>query len=249
MAAKKRDFRHYGKIRHPMRRVIRRIALFITVLFLFTTLVTALLLDSYSLGSVSMEPTLSPGDKFFSTPLVFGARVPFTTFRFGRLRTPERGELVVCAPPYEKTSSLQRLLEPFARFFTLRKVNIGTGSHTSWESSTLIKRVIAVPGDTVLMENFVAFVKPAGTENYLNERVMNNRAYSITLSPLPENWESSYPFSGTFGPVTLGEDEYFVLGDNRSQSHDSRHFGPLPAENIYQKVLFRYFPLRKAGAT
>ena len=49
--------------------------------------------------------------------------------------------------------------------------------------------------------------------------------------------------------TVLGENEYFVLGDNRSQSHDSRHFGPVPIGNILQKVLFRYFPLRKAGAT
>ena len=111
-----------------------------------------------------------------------------------------------------------------------------------------IKRIIAIPGDTVLMENFVAFVKPAGTDTFVNERVLNNREYSITLTPPPDNWISSYPFSGTKEPITLGANEYFVLGDNRSQSHDSRHFGPIAAENILQRVLFRYFPLRKAGA-
>jgi signal peptidase I len=249
MTAKKRDFKHYGKIRHPARRIAAKIALFIGITFLFTTIVTSIFLDSFSLGSTSMEPTLTQGDKVLSTPLVFGAKVPFTTHRFPRAREPERGELVVCAPPFAENSTLQRLFEPFISFFTLRRVKTGSGRDTSWESTAFVKRVIAIPGDTVAMENFVAFVKPAGTPVFINERELNNREYSITLTPLPENWTNEHPFSGTSDPLTLGENEYFVLGDNRSQSHDSRHFGPIPIGNILQKVLFRYFPLRKAGAT
>ncbi len=249
MTAKRSDFKHFGKIRHPARRMAGKIALFIAVAFLFTTVVTAIFLDSFSIGSASMEPSLSHGDMVLSTPLVFGARLPFTAVRLGRVRTPERGELVVCTLPYEEVSSLQRLLEPFVRFFTLRRGKIGLGGDTTWESSVFVKRVIAIPGDTVQMDNFVAFVKPADSDFYVNERVLNQREYSITLTPLPENWISSYPFSGTSATVTLGENEYFVLGDNRSQSHDSRHFGPVRVENILQKVLLRYFPLRKASAT
>ena len=249
MAAKKRDFKHYGKIRHPARRIAAKIAFFIGIAFIFTTIVTSVFLDSFSLGSASMEPTLSQGDKVLTTPLKYGAKVPFTALRFRRVREPERGELVVCAPPFAEESTLQRLFGPFISFFTLRRVRTGSGSDTTWESTAFIKRVIAIPGDTVLMENFVAFVKPAGTDSFVNERVLNDREYSITLTPLPESWSSTHPFSGTSGPIALGENEYFVLGDNRSQSHDSRHFGPVPVENIFQKVLFRYFPLRKAGAT
>ena len=248
MTAKKRDFKHYGKIRHPVRRIAGKIALLIGVAFLFVTIVTSFFLDSVSLGSASMEPTLSQGDKILTTPLKFGAKIPFSTLRFGRIGEPVRGELVLCAPPFAEASPLQKLLEPFIQFFTLRRVRTGTGRDTAWESTAFIKRIIAIPGDTVLMENFVAFVKPAGTDTFVNERVLNNREYSITLTPPPDNWISSYPFSGTKEPITLGTNEYFVLGDNRSQSHDSRHFGPIPAENILQRVLFRYFPLRKAGA-
>lgn len=249
MTAKKRDFKHFGKIRHPVRRLIGKIALFIGIAFLFTTIITSFFIDSFSLGSVSMEPTLSQGDRLFSTPLVFGAKVPFTTLRFEQVQVPERGDLVVCSPPFAEDTKLQRLFEPFIRFFTLNRVHSGPGGETEWESASFVKRVIAVPGDTVLIENFVAFVKPAGSDTFVNERVLNKREYSITLTPLPDTWSKTDPFSGTLEPITLGADEYFVLGDNRSQSHDSRHFGPITTENILQKVLVRYFPLRKAGAT
>ena len=215
--------------------------------FVFTTLVNGFFLDSISVGSASMEPTFAQGDRVLATPLLFGAGVPFTTLKLGKIRAPERGELVVCSPPYYSESALQRVVDPFIDFFTLRRArNLGSGD-TAWESARLIKRVIAVPGDTILIDNFIAFIKPAGTGEFLNERVLNHRQYSVTLTPLPMGWTPSQPFSGSMAPLTLGENEYFVLGDNRSQSHDSRHFGPIGDENMLQKVIFRYFPLRKAG--
>ena len=247
MSAKKKDFKHYGKIRHPARRVLTKIAIFIGCVFLFITLITSFFLDSVVIGSSSMEPTLSLGDRVLTSPLVFGAKVPFTTLRFGPTRQPERGELVICSLPFYETSALRRLAEPFISFFTLRHIRGDNPEHKEWEDSYFAKRVIGIPGDTVMIENFIAFVKAPGSDDFVNERVLSNRQYSITLTPLPEGWDPLYPFSGTTEAVTLGEDEYFVLGDNRSQSHDSRHFGPIRGDGILQKVMLRYFPLRKAG--
>lgn len=247
MAAKKKDFRNFGKIRHPARRVLMKVALFVASVFLFTTIVTSVFLDSVSIGSASMEPTFSIGDRILITPIVFGAQVPFTNMRFGSIREPERGELVVCSAPFFETTPLEALANPFIRFFTLRRVSDPWRQAKDWEDETLIKRVIAVPGDTVYLDNFIAFIKPQESDEFINERVFSNSQYSITLTPLPEGWDASYPFSGTTEPVLLGEGEYFVLGDNRSQSHDSRHFGIIHGEQIRGKVLLRYSPLRKAG--
>ena len=251
MTAKRRDFKHYGKIRHPARRIVGKTVLFVCIAFLFTTVLTAFFLDSVSIGSASMEPTLSHGEKVLISSLVFGPRVPFTAMRFRSIREPERGELVVCSPPFHRVSKLRRLVEPFISFFTLRRTpGAGAGAgNTDWDSATMIKRIIGVPGDTVLLENFIAFIKPAGEDKFINERVLSSSQYSVTLTPLPKDWDPSFPFSGTTAPLKLGENEYFVLGDNRSQSHDSRHFGPVTLDNITGKVLFRFHPLRKAGAT
>ncbi len=249
MTARKKDFRHYGRIRHPARRLLIKVAVFIASVFLFTTLVTSFFLDSVSIGSASMEPTLSVGDRILTTPIVFGAQVPFTDLRFGGIREPERGEVVVCSAPFFTTTTLKTLSNPFLRFFTLRRVRHGAQARRGFEDETLIKRVIGIPGDTVHLDNFIAFVKPQESDKFINERVLSNSQYSITLTPLPPGWEASYPFSGTTDPILLGENEYFVLGDNRSQSHDSRHFGVIQIEDIRAKALFRYSPLRKAGGT
>jgi signal peptidase I len=47
------------------------------------------------------------------------------------------------------------------------------------------------------------------------------------------------------GPLTLGPDEYFFMGDNRPVSHDSRSFGPIPADQIVGRVILRYWPLNE----
>lgn len=247
MAAKKRDFRHYGKVRHPARRAIRKLGIRLVIFFITFVVVTSVFINSFSIGSSAMEPTFSPGDRIFTTPLIFGAVVPFSNLRFPAIRTPRRGDLVVCNPPFSTSTSLQRLIDPFVGFFTLRKVRTGEFRNSTWENNSFVKRVIGIPGDTVVMENFVAFVKPPGAADFLNERVINQKEYTITLSPLPDDWREEFPFSGGMSAVILGDDEYFVLGDNRTESHDSRFFGPVPEKNIIQKVMFRFWPVRRAG--
>jgi signal peptidase I len=55
------------------------------------------------------------------------------------------------------------------------------------------------------------------------------------------------PFSGDGEEITLREGEYFVLGDNRPESSDSRSWGPLPSSRIVGKVIFRYWPPHSLG--
>ena len=195
-----------------------------------------------------MEPTLSAGDRILTTPVVFGVSIPFTQYRLRGTRAPQRGELVVCSPSFAEDTALQKAVDPFTSFFTLQNVRMRDGSRTTWESSRLLKRVIGVPGDTVIIDGFVAFIKPAGKNEFMNERELSRVEYSISFRPPPDDWSPLLPLSGSsIEPVLLGENEYFVLGDNRTQSHDSRHFGVLEPSNFHQKVLFRYWPLRKLG--
>jgi signal peptidase I len=88
----------------------------------------------------------------------------------------------------------------------------------------LIKRVIAGPGDTVEMADGAVKVNGAAlAEPYLNGLTTNC-------------------FSNC-GPLTLGADEYFVMGDNRPNSRDSRSFGPVRGAQIIGRVILRYWPL------
>ena len=92
---------------------------------------------------------------------------------------------------------------------------------------TLIKRVVGVPGDKVAMEDGVLVVNDeAKEEPYVN--------YSQV--------DSVY-----FGPVSVPDGEVFVMGDNRSNSRDSRAFGPVKEEELSGKVVARLWPLDRIG--
>ncbi len=95
-------------------------------------------------------------------------------------------------------------------------------------SRALIKRVIGLPGETIVLK--------AGTVTIINA----GHPRGFVLSEpylLPENIGGPTDIT-----VTLGEDEYYVLGDNRRVSADSRTWGVLPKKDIVGRALFRLFP-------
>ena len=92
-----------------------------------------------------------------------------------------------------------------------------------------IKRVIGLPGETVILQD--GKVRIAGSES-VDGTLLDESAY---LAPtVPTTGEKR---------VTLGADEYYVLGDNRTMSQDSRFFGPVKMDHITGKVIFRAWPL------
>jgi len=95
-----------------------------------------------------------------------------------------------------------------------------------FESDTpFIKRVIAVPGDTVEVRNGKVFINDISlNEEYIKE-----------------------PPRYTMPPETIPEGEYFVLGDNRNIANDSRYWGTVPRENIIGKAWFVYWPPGRLG--
>jgi signal peptidase I len=96
------------------------------------------------------------------------------------------------------------------------------------ESRTFIKRVIGLPGETVSIQN--------STITILND---DNPEGFV----LPEPYLSPENLRDDNMTVTLNEGQYFVLGDNRKASADSRSWGTLPREDVVGKVLFRLFPV------
>ncbi|MBI2613658.1 MAG: signal peptidase I [Candidatus Levybacteria bacterium] len=94
-----------------------------------------------------------------------------------------------------------------------------------------IKRIIGIPGDTVLLKNGDVFV---------NGKLLDQ---SMFLDPSTRTYGGSFIQEGEI--VTVSEDSYFVLGDNRSGSSDSREWGFVPLKSIVGKSLFAYWPLDK----
>lgn len=101
----------------------------------------------------------------------------------------------------------------------------------NFEGTKLIKRVIGQPGETVDIR--VGQV-------YINGELLNEDGYL-----LEGTWTSKS--SNVEFPLTLGEDEYLVMGDNRDNSYDGRFFGPIKRDVIIGKGSLRVYPFNKIG--
>lgn len=94
-------------------------------------------------------------------------------------------------------------------------------------SKSFIKRVIGLPGEEVEIRAGVVYI--------------NGRALEEPYVP------PAYFDYGFLGPETVPPDSYFVLGDHRNSSNDSRNWGTVPTRNIFGKAIFRYWPVSRIG--
>jgi len=160
----------------------------------------------------SMKPTILEGDRVFVNKLAYDLKVPFTTCHIAEWSNPQRGDVVV--------------------FFSPR------------DGTRLVKRVVGLPGDTVELRNngLVLNGKPVEYQPIAEERLrdlaVTDRASQVfaveqlagrrhAVSAIP-----SAPARRDFGPYLVPEGQYFMMGDNRDNSLDSRYFGSVERKRI-----------------
>ena len=108
--------------------------------------------------------------------------------------------------------------------YSFKPIRRGEVIVLKYRNNDLIKRVIGLPNDKIKVENGKLYI--------------NNKE-------VKENYINSYTASYDFDEITLKDNEYFVMGDNRYNSYDSRNFGTITKNNIIGRVEFKIFPFDK----
>jgi signal peptidase I len=176
------------------------------------------LVEAFKIPSGSMENTLQVGDFLLVNKLVYGAEVPFTHKRLMRLREPQRGDVIVFEWPEDPTKNF-------------------------------VKRLVGVPGDTVEMREGTLIRN--GT--VLSERYVEHTEPDMDPAPEDFRWQRDYlvrsanaasayhPSRNNWGPLVVPKEKYFVLGDNRDNSLDSRYWGFVPDSLVKGRPFVIYY--------
>ncbi len=190
----------------------------IAVALVIWFILRSLLIEAFRIPSSSMEHTLLVGDFLFVNKALYGAEMPLIHTRLPAIREPELGDIVV---------------------FDSR----------TQEDVKVVKRLVGMPGDTlemrdnVLYRNGVRQVEPFAlhTDSLTDPSEVEMRTWQLDYL-LPSVDRDAYrPTRGNWGPLAVPAGQYFVMGDNRDNSYDSRYWGFVDRRVIRGRPLFVYY--------
>ena len=184
--------------------------------------------EAYRIPSGSMIPSLLVGDWLFVNKLVYGPHIPFTNARIPGYAEPKRNDVVVFQSPFQQ-------------------------DHPEDRTPTLVKRLVGEPGDTIYMRKGILYV------NGIQQR----QGYGV-LPPVDSSaggetswlfdWQKplglkasrfgaapATPTHDDWGPLVVPARHFFMMGDNRYNSEDSRYWGFVPRDNVRGRPLFIYY--------
>lgn len=165
--------------------------------------------DWNSVPTGSMKPTIVEGDRIFVNKLAYGLKLPLSHTTVWTWDNPQRGDIVVF--------------------------------DSKVEQNRLVKRVIGLPGDRIAMQNNQLFIngqlaqysEQSTAESYLRAiEDLADHPHAMQIAAVGSTPASS------FGPVTVPDNQYLVLGDNRDNSKDSRFIGFIPRAEIIGRARY-----------
>lgn len=218
------------KMRKELYHKIFSIVLFAVLVVLFISLFMNFILYPVYSKSDSMAPDIPSNSFEFITPL---------------LKKPSRGDVVLVQNyDKEKISLSKKIANSVCMFFSARQW-MPFDSNRSEGTGPVIRRVIGLPGDTIYIDRYVVFIKSIEDSHFLTEFEIIKKKYNVQVLVPPAGWDVELGAKSTVKKITLGPDEYFVLGDKRISSTDSRVWGPVKQSKIKGKVLMLYFPFSR----
>jgi len=171
------------------------------------------LVEPFQIPSRSMEPTLLPGDFILVNKWVYGVRLPAVRTKIIDISSPQRGDVMVFFPPHQD------------RYF--------------------IKRVVGLPGDKIKVIQGVLYVngekmqqtalpdQPLAPRSVIMEEDLTGVDHLMQKRLSPTRLSMSFS-------STVPQGHYFMMGDNRDNSSDSRVWGPVPEDRIVGKAFSRW---------
>lgn len=211
---------------------VKSIAIIIVVVLTFRSI----FFEPFRIPSGSMIPTLMIGDFILVNKFSYGLKVPFTDIVLGdnsfnpiylvKREGPKRGDVVVFKYPKDL-------------------------------SVNYIKRVVGLPGDTLEIRNKVVYIndKPIAPAEFDGKKIMddmddkfkgyNLKFYKVKTGEVEHviQQDSDNYYKVDFDKITVPQNNYFVMGDNRDFSYDARYWGFVSHEQIKGKAMFVWFSL------
>lgn len=203
--------------------------------------VRSFFIEAFKIPTGSMEGTLLVGDFLLVNKLVYGADLPFTGVKLPALRAPQRGDVIVFQWPVDRTKNF-------------------------------VKRIVGMPGDTLEMKQGNLFRN--GTPQ--REPYVSHTSPGMDVADDEFNWQLAYllgasspvrvpprsplsvgtleaksgyhPTRNNWGPLVVPQGNYFVLGDNRDNSLDSRYWGWVADSLVRGQPLVVYYSYNPDGA-
>ncbi len=188
------------------------------VLFLF---IRTFMVEAFQIPTASMENTLLIGDFLLVNKMVYGAEIPGTDLELPAFDAPARGDVIVFEPP-ESAEQPPR--------------------------TNYVKRIIGMPGDTLRMRRAQLFVNGAPVEetyvkasSHFPDAPSPKFGWQRRFLPGSARHAGYVPTRNNWGPLIVPADHYFVMGDNRSNSEDSRYWGFVPRDAIKGRPMLVYY--------
>jgi signal peptidase I len=186
------------------------------IAFVLFLIIRTFLVEAFRIPTGSMESTLLVGDFLLVNKVIYGARIPLAGVRTPAFTEPRRGDVIVFLPPHEPDRNY-------------------------------VKRLVGMPGDELEMRARVLYINGEPQDEPYAHHSDSSDTYAASMFWQCEHVPSqSYgtgcrPTRDNWGPIAVPAGSFFVLGDNRNDSEDSRYWGFVDREAVRGRPLFAYY--------